>query len=76
MELPLLTPATVSSKLFHVAYTAFSIIIGHLPEQVGPVIIIHLIGTVLWFVDDLSGNFPRTFAERQSFHPSLSSDEA
>ena len=59
MEIPLLTPATVSSKLFHVAYTAFSIIIGHLPEQDGPIIIIHLIGTVLWFVDDLSGTIQK-----------------
>ena len=55
MEVPLPPPATVASKLFHVAYTALSVIIGHLPKQNRPIIKIHLIGTVHWFAVDLSG---------------------
>ena len=55
MEVPLLPPATVASKLFHVAYTAPSDVIGHLPKQDRPIIKIHLIETVHWFAVDLSG---------------------
>ena len=55
VEVPLPPPATVASKLFHVAYTALSVIIGHLPKQNRPIIKIHLIGTVHWFAVDLSG---------------------
>lgn len=55
IELPIPRSAILSSKLFHVMYTALSIIIGHLPKQERPIIIIHLICMVHWFVDDLIG---------------------
>ena len=78
-EVPLPPPATVASKLFHVAYTALSVIIWHLSKQNKPIIKIHLIGTVHWFAVDLSRTnwkFTRTFTKRQNFHPSLYNDQS